>query len=492
MVSPETEVEIRRLFFAEHWKLGTIASELGLHHATVSRVVNTDKFVSRSRVVPSALDAHVAFVRETLAKHPQLRATRLHEMLRGRGYAGSARQVRRWVQQRHLRPSHAEAYLRLTTAPGEQVQVDWAHIGRVPVAEGVERPLYALVFVLSWSRRLYVDFSLDMSMAAVVRGHVRAFEAFGGTPRQCLYDNMKTVVIERMGDAIRYHPRLLELARHYAFSPRVCAPYRANQKGRVERAVRYLRESFLAARAFADLADARRQYAAWAATYEGTRPCRSDPSRTVEAAWQYEKTLLTPLPPRPLHATDSRAVCAAKQPYIAVDANLYSIPHDLVGRPLTLVVAEDTVEVYDGETCRARHARSYDRRKVIEEPAHIDALKAAKKAARHTTGRERILAEAPAAQQLYEMLVQYEVPIAPETRSLTLLLERYGGADLDAAIRTAVERKTPRASSVEQLLAGRARAGRLPPTTPLVLSGEKAAMASVKNHSLEDYDAFAD
>src|SRR5262245_65253362 len=148
MIDPKQRAEIRRLFFAEHWKVGTIAAELGLHHDTVRSAICVDTFVRRGSVGPSVLDPYQDFIVHVLEKHPRLRATRLYEMIRERGYTGSAVQLRRYV--RLVRPERqAEAYLALHTLPGEQGQVDWGRFGRIKVGHA-SRSLccYVLVLVL--------------------------------------------------------------------------------------------------------------------------------------------------------------------------------------------------------------------------------------------------------------------------------------------------------------------------------------------------------
>ena len=160
MISPEQRAEIRRLFYAEHWRVGTIATTLGVHHDTVYHAIERDRFVrTGTQVRPSALDPYKAFLAATLEPYPRLRATRLYAMLRERGFAGSAVQVRRYV--RTIRPAaRAEAYLRLETLPGEQAQVDWGNFGAFPVG-GARRILSCFVLVLSWSRAVYARFALD-------------------------------------------------------------------------------------------------------------------------------------------------------------------------------------------------------------------------------------------------------------------------------------------------------------------------------------------
>src|SRR5438445_4457740 len=158
MISPEQRAEIRRLYYAEHWRVGTIATTLGVHHDAVRHAIEADRF-SRpgAQIRPSALDPYKPFVLATLEHYPRRRGTRLYEMLRARGYPGSAVQVLLWV--RTVRPAaRAEAYLRLETLPGEG-QVD-CNFGALPIGRA-RRVLSCFVLVLSWSRAVYARFALD-------------------------------------------------------------------------------------------------------------------------------------------------------------------------------------------------------------------------------------------------------------------------------------------------------------------------------------------
>ncbi len=192
------------------------------------------------------LDAFKPFIVATLNDHPRLRGSRLYQMLQNRGYVGGIAQLHRYV--RMVRPeSSTEGYLALETLPGEQAQVDWAHCGKVRIGAAL-RPLLLFVMVLSSSRRLFARFFLDARMDHFRRGHIEAFAYFGGVPRELLYDNLKSVVLERVGEHVRFNPQILELASHYCFAPKPCAVYRGNEKGKVERAIQYIRTSFLEAR----------------------------------------------------------------------------------------------------------------------------------------------------------------------------------------------------------------------------------------------------
>jgi transposase len=218
---------IRQLYYGEHWKVGTIAAELALHAETVRGALSEAPRIAPPPR-PSPVDGYQAFIEELLREHPRLRATRIFEMVRLRGYTGSVRQLRRRVAR--LRPVHKEAFLRLRSFPAEQAQVDWAHFGQVRVG-GTQRKLSCFVMTLSYSRALYLEFFFDQSLASFLRGHVRALSFFGGSARAVLYDNLRSAVLERHGQGVHFHPRLLELCAHYHFAPRPCAPARGNEKG---------------------------------------------------------------------------------------------------------------------------------------------------------------------------------------------------------------------------------------------------------------------
>ncbi len=237
MIDQETRAQIRHLFYAEHWKIGTITRELGLHPETVNAAVETDRF-NGTKTPRNAADPYADFIREILTKHPHLRATRIYQMIRDRGFNGSVVQLRRFIAR--IRPTPREAFLRLSTFPAEQGQVDWAHFGEVPVGRA-RRRLSCFVITLSYSRVLYLEFFFDQRMESFLRGHIHAFEDWHGIPRVLLYDNLRSVVLEGHGDAIHFHPRLLELSAHYHFAARPCQVRAGNQKGKTERFWRTLR-----------------------------------------------------------------------------------------------------------------------------------------------------------------------------------------------------------------------------------------------------------
>ena len=489
MIDKETRALIRHLFYAEHWKVGTIARELVLHPETVSIAVETDRFTNTKTLRPSVTDPYAGFIREVLSKYPQLRATRIFQMIRDRGYGGSVVQLRRVVA--CLRPRHKEAFLCLRTFAGEQGQVDWAHFGEVPVGQA-RRKLSCFVITLSYSRGLYLEFFFDQKMESFLRGHDHAFNDWKGVPRVLLYDNLRSAVIERRGDAIHFNPRLLELCAHYHFAPRPCQVRAGNQKGRVERAIRYIRESFFAARPFTTLEDFNRQALAWRDREAHSRPWPGGDHRTVSEAFEEEKPRLLPLPAHRFDSDQLLPVQSRKIIYVRFDLNDYSIPPAAIGRPLVLAASESTVRILDGSQEIARHCRSYDRRQQILDPAHQEELLKEKRKALGSTRGSRLAQAVPESETLLDAAFGRGESAGSQTAQLLNLLDLYGARELRAAVCEALERKTPRASSVAFILNQRRRSSKRRTPSPVDLSRHpELENLSVTPHSLETYDELS-
>ena len=311
-------------------------------------------------------------------------------MVRERGYRGSPDHFRHLIACHRPRPQ-AEAYLRLRCLPGEQAQVDWGHFGHLEIGRA-RRPLMAFVMVLSHSRQIFLRFFLDARMENFLRGHVAAFTAWNGVPRVLLYDNLKSVVLERRGDAIRFHPTLLGFAGHYRYEPRPVAVARGNEKGRVERAIRYVRDGFFAARSFTDLDDLNAQAEVWCNGPAADRRCPDEPDRTVREVFAEEAARLLPLPDNPAPLLEHVAVTVGKTPYVRFDLNDYSVPHTHVRRTLTVLADPHEVRIVDGAEVLACHRRSYDKGAQIEDTAHVQALVEQKRAARQHRATDRLVA----------------------------------------------------------------------------------------------------
>ena len=261
------------------------------------------------------------------------------------------------------------------------------------------------------------------------------------------------------------------------------------QKGRVERAIRYLREAFFAARTFQDVEDLNAQFVHWRDTVAHARRVPGDPTRTVAAALAEEQARLLPVPTHPFPAALVRAVTSGKTPYIRFDRNWYSIPHTLVQVPLTLVADPESVRLYHGTEEVANHLRSYDADFTTESREHLQALVAAKRQAAGLTRRDRLRQAVPAVATLFERLAVRGEPLGPHVTRLLRLLDDYGAAELAVAVATALEREAPGAGVIAHLLEQRRRARGQRPPVPVVLPDDpRIRDLDVPSHSLETYD----
>jgi transposase len=491
MVSAEIEAKILRLYHAEKWRIETIARELGTHHSVVRRVLAKGGVADGLLyfVRPSMADPFIPLIVETLERHPRLSGSRLYEMVRERGYPGGPDHFRHIVA-RHRPQPKAEAYLRLQTIPGEQAQVDWAHFATVLIGRAVRR-LSAFVMTLSWSRKLFARFYLDQKLENLLRGHEAAFQFFGGVSRVCLYDNPRTIVLEREGDAIRFHPTLLRFAGHYRYEPRPVAVARGNEKGRVERAIRYLRQSFFAAREWTDIDDLNAQALVWCEGIASERRCPVDKSLTVREAHELEKSKLLPLPDNPFPTDERVEIHTTKQPYIRFDLNDYSVPHDRLRPTLTVVADLKTVRILDGTEVIATHERSFDRNQTIEEPSHVANLVAWKRQARKHRAMDCLQRAAPTSRELLIHLAEQGQNLGSATAALMRLLDLYGAESLEAAIVEAIEKGSPHPHSVRHVLERRRREQGKPPALPVRLpASAKVRDVSVRPHSLKTYESL--
>jgi transposase len=485
---PDIEAQILRFYHAEKWTIGTIARQLHIHHSVVRRVLAQ---AGLPRVGPpprpSKIDAYLPFIRQTLEVFPTLTASRLYVMAYGRGYRGSPDHFRHLIACQRPRPK-AEAYLRLRCLPGEQAQIDWGHFGHLEIGRA-RRPLMAFVMVLSYSRQIFLRFFLDARMENFLRGHVAAFEAWQGVPRVLLYDNLRSAVLERRGDAIRFHPTLLGFAGHYRYEPRPVAVARGNEKGRVERAIRYVRDAFFAARTFADLDDLNAQAEAWCNGLAADRRCPEDLKRSVREVFAEEAPRLLPLPDNPAPLLEHVAVSVGKTPYVRFDLNDYSVPHTNVHRILTVLADRHEVRVVDGGAVLACHPRSYDRGAQIEQAGHVKALVEQKRAARLHRATDRLVHAAPASQTLLIRAAERGGNLGTITAALMRLLAQTSAAEMQAAILEALQRNVPHPNAVRLALARRREQRGEPPTIGIMLSAHlQARDTTVQPHALETYD----
>jgi transposase len=494
-VTEEESAKILRLHHAEKWPIGTIGVQLGRHHDTIERVLaqsglEVHKESTRQRLV----DPYLPFLKETLAKYPRLGASRLWSMVKARGYTGSKSGFRAIVSR--LRPRQSvEAYLRRAVLPGQEAQVDWAHFGKVTIGRAT-RDLWAFVMVLSYSRVRFLRFSLRAAMPSFLAGHVESFRFFGKAPRVVLYDNLKSAVIEREGDAVRFHPTLLSLSGHYRFEPRACAPYRPNEKGRVERAIRDVRENFFAARAFDSIEELNAEARAWCLEIAKERRVPDAREKTCEEAFVEELTQMVELPGDDFPVEERVEVRVGKTPYLRFDKNDYSVPHTLVRRNLTVIATERRVRVLDPEADAksqviADHVRSFDRDRAIEAKEHLAKLVEQKRRAHQSRGFDRIFGVVPSSRTMIERIAERGGNLGATTSGLLQLLDRVGAEVLERAVAEVVAKDQPNLRAIHPVLDRLLHEAGQPQPLSITVTNDARARVQVRPHALATYDQLA-
>jgi len=488
MIDEALRAEIRRLVLGEGWRVGPVARRLGVHHGVVRRVIGPDGAKKSRSAATSALDPHKAYLVERLTKYPELTAPRLLRELRERGYQHGIAILKRYLAQVRG-PRSRKAYLHVETVPGEQAQVDWGSFGLLRVGN-TRRPLSCFSMVLSWSRMLFVDFSLDQRIETFCAMHQRAFEYFGGVPHTVLYDNLKTVVLHHVGATVQFNQQFLVFAGQYLFEPRAAPPRYPQAKGRVEGSIRYVRHSFFYGRAFSSLDDVRHQVARWRDEIANQRLHSTTRERPADRLLA-ERPRLRSLPKAPPPSDLVVPVIVAKDATVRLDTNTYSVPHRLVGATVLVRADEQSVRVVADGVEVARHARCWDRRRAIEDPAHRAEIVARKPGAVSPRRRDHLASLAPECRAYLQEVARRRIQLDNEVRKLGRLLDRYGEVDLVEGIRRALIARSFGAHYVRACIdQARFARGLGEPPEPVITGHATADALVVEPHNLETYDAL--
>ena len=349
----------------------------GLTYAEIGRLVGRDwrtvkrylvedaQPVYRRQRVPSRLDPLKPLIDQWLAREPRLLATRIHQdLVRDYGFEGSYQTVRRYVE-RSRPTSRAEPERRFETAPGHQAQVDWSQEEPIRTASGLELPLYCFHMVLGHSRDSYCRLVGSLDLVTFWACHRAAFAHFGGVPRELLYDRTKTVVSthvgrERLSGERRLHPEALASAHHYGFRIRLCRPYRAKTKGKVESDVPYVRERLLRCHDFRSYEQANRSWADWNEDVARRRR-HGTHGELVAVRSERDRAALLSLVPEPYLVTERALRTVARDGLFSFEGRRYAVPGARPGERIELVLSASELEAYstvDGRRlCRHRRGR---------------------------------------------------------------------------------------------------------------------------------------
>jgi len=413
-----------------------ISRKLGLTLKTVRKWIKKDRYEQRkSRIIDKILDPFEDSIRQSLSEH-EYTGQQIFQQLKEQGYSGSYSTVKEFVHQ--CRPPRKQAFLTLSFEPGLTAQVDFGYCGKINVGNTTRR-LSVFVMTLCYSRMMYIEFILSEKLEHFLTGHRNAFEFFGGIPKEIMVDNCKAAILEhpRYNDVV-VNPRYLDLANHYGFKIKACGVRKPYQKGRVESNVGYIKSNFLNGLTLSSLtavnADGRR----WLETTANVR-IHGQTKRMPVELFADEKSLLTPLGLNHYDCAVIKEVRSNKLFRVHYDANCYSVPPEYASSHLTLYACPDTIVLYHNGKLIARHSRSYERNKDIEDPDHPKQLLQQRKNAEQQKMLANFLSLSANAEIYYQNLKEKRLNPCRHIRKIMALSEIYGKEKVIRALDDALE-----------------------------------------------------
>ncbi len=483
MIDKRTVFEIHRLKNMQ-FSIRQIAKQLGLDRGTVKKHIDQPDIICRKRPGRvSKLDPYKDLIQQMINDYPQIKAPVVLQHIQAKGFAGEITIIRYYL--RELRQEKKQAFIRFESRPGEQFQIDWGHFGSLVYGKN-SRKLYALVVIESYSRVLFVVFTHSQNQATLHWCLVAAFLYFGGTTEELVVDNMVTAVTERVGSMIRFNEAFLDFLRHFCITPRACnvrAPY---EKGKVENSIRYIRQNFWPLRKFADLDDVNHQVLAWLDTTANQRVHQTTGEKPVE---RFVKDALNPLPDPLPDYRETESLTVYKDFGIRFDANVYTVPPRLVGKPVTLKADSRTVSIYYKEKKVATHTRKWEKGLRLDLPAHTEQVRKLRKRILMDRQMMVFMSLGQEAVDYLEKLTDASQPLKKTVAHLLQLQDKYGASSLIYALRKALAHKLYGSEYVENILYQE-----MTPTVchrPVALKNEELNQIRLPQPNLAEYDALA-
>ena len=387
MLTSDQINNIHRLHLIEKWPLRKIARHLKIGRRTLAKYIQNPAPPPTRRDRASKLDPFKPAITELLERDSTAPATVIAESIRTLGYDGGITIVKDYLQAVRAAAQNRRAYVRVGPGPGERFDVDWGHFGAL-MYNGHPRKLYAFCLVESHSRKMHLEFTHSQSFETFVRCHIHAFEAFGGCAREIWFDNLASAVAEHEGNLVRFDPRFLAFAREYAFIPRACHVAAAWEKGKVERAIGYARQSFWPLRSFADLADINTQAQQWLRETANRRKHRETGQAPDE---RFQPEFLRPLPVLAPDYRDTADATVHKDLRLSFDGNRYCVPPRYVGRKLTVKADAFSVVIYDQSKEIVCYPRTWERGRTFGAERFQKELFAQMAAAQRSAPDNRVL-----------------------------------------------------------------------------------------------------
>jgi transposase len=479
------------IMYAEGWQIRALSRYFGVSRNAVRRILRTHEkqrdtghdILTKRLGRASKLDAFGPEMKRILEKYPKITAVRLHETLREAGYAGGITILRERLAD--MRP-RKEPVLRFETGPGLQGQMDWSPY-TIPFKAG-KATVQCFSYILGFSRRQYIDFTTRRDFYSLIRRHEDAFHYYNGVPRECLYDNEKTIVLRYEAGRPVFNPAFVSFITHYNCKPVACRPGHPETKGKIESPFKFVALNLLGGREFEDLADLRRVAQWWLKEKSDVHIHRTTGKPPIELFREEE---LQPLPAHPYDTSEVALRLCDAEGFVAFEANKYSAPSGFIADILTIKATEHEILIYSPEIdCIARHERlPAGQGAKVENPDHF-----ATKRVRYGLEpvREAFCALGAAAEEFLKGLTEkHPRRCGFHARYILRMKEHYESGDIRAAVEHALRYHAFDGHAVERILKAKAE-----PRTLESVRNEKArkdlerVLPRITQRPLHEYHHF--
>lgn len=486
MLDKRTVFEIHRLH-NQKMSAREISEILRIDRASVAKYLeNPETVMQPKKKQPGKLDPHKDHIKEMVNNFPKIKAPVVLRSIKDQGFEGEISIVRQYLRKIRKESLQREAFIRFESKPGMQIQVDWGHFNSLEYETDCRRKLYGLVMVESYSRMLFVWFTHSQKQECLHQGLLKGFQYFGGSPKEIVVDNMLTAVTERLGANIRFNESFLEFLRPFQIIPHACTIRAPHEKGKVENAVKYIRQNFWPLRKFTDLNDVQKQCEQWLETVANVRKHQTTNQRPVD---RLQKGMLRPLPDQLPDCRETCSLLVHKDFGVRFDTNVYTVPPWTIRKYLTLKADQNQVVVFLKDKQIAQHGRCWKKNNRIELPEHAEQVKKLKRKLFQDKLVVVFLSIGEPARLFLEQMVLTKIPIRKNIVRLLALKDEYGQASLLYALQKALGKKLYRADYVENILFQE-----MTPVTshlPVKLKQEKLNKILLTAPSLEEYDTIA-
>jgi len=397
---------IRYLKNTENMSISAIARRVNADRKTVRKAL-TDSKEEKPKKRSSKLDPYKGAIDHIIADNPNITNVLILEKLKQEGYSGGRSILGEYLHK--IRKKTTEAFNHIEVLPGSEAQVDWANCGSISCGE-YNRKLYVFCMVLSYSRYMYISFTTSMDSDTFMGCHIKAFRFFGGIPKSLLYDNLKSVVSFRHGNEIIFNERFSDFATYYGFRIKACNVRRGNEKGKVERAIRYIKGNFLIRKNYENFEALKEEASLWLRKTANERLHSVTRKKPADMLTDEKPFLLIP-PNTDYDYPSPQPLKARKNCLFTFDTNNYSMPAEYYNKALCFKAYIEKITIVYENKIIAKHRRCYDKYQIIKNPAHYAALNTHKKKAHQNESVDRFKSLCPEAETYLKGLMENHINV---------------------------------------------------------------------------------